>query len=1152
MRQGQLVARGLRYYWRTNLAVIAGVATAVAVLAGALLVGDSVRGSLRDLVLQRLGATDVAVVSAGFFRAQLAQELEHPAAPLVILPGVVTAQESGRRAGNVRVYGVDDRFWEFHGIADVAGPAERELLVSPALAGELAAEPGMALLVRVQRPSDVPLESLHGRKDDTGRTLRLTVRAVVETAMLGEFSLEAQQAAVRAVFVPLSRLQQELEIDDRVNTVLVALDDDQGATGLDRVTARVRATATLEDLGLRVRSRGAQAEGPPLVIVESDAGLLDDAQAATAHEAFVAAGFAPQPVFTYLANTMRIGMREVPYSLLTATDLAALPTGANAAPGVIAPPAGSPPPIVLTRWTADDLQARVGDRLQMEYLVWEEPGQLVTRITELIVSGVVPTTAGDRDLAPVMRGISDSPTLADWEPPFPIDLRRIRPVDEDYWERYRTTPKAFVALDTGQQLWRSRYGAMTSIRAVVPPDAALTDASAQVSARLRASLDPLAAGLAVRDVRGEGLAASTGATDFGAYFVYFSFFLVVSALLLASLFFKLGVEQRVREVGLLRAVGWDPRAVRNLFLREGLVLALIGSALGVLGAVAYAWLLMLGLRSWWVDAVGTTALTLHVAPISLVAGAAGGVIAAVGCIWWTLRSLSSISERSLLAGDITTGPEHLVSGVGRAFTARPARRKAAPYGSTQASASPDRPPARWTRQAVAAGVLTVIGGGLVIAALAGVVGRAGAFFGAAAALLVASLCLAAALLRRRPTRALGGHGWRPVSGLGLRNATYRPGRSVLSMAVIASATFILISVDAFRRDSTGTSDDPRSGTGGYELLVESLLPVVHDPNTDEGREALNLSSLDDSVTLEPFRLLPGDDASCLNLYVPRNPRILAPRDSFLEAGRFAFQGSLAESAEHQANPWLLLQGAEADGAVPVIADANSMTYVLHRRLGEDIVIMRGDREIRLRLVASLRDSIFQGELLMSQANFQRLFPEQEGYHVLLADTPPGRSADVSMTIENALTDSGADAVSTGERLAEFHRVENTYLSTFQTLGGLGLILGTLGLATVLLRNALERRRELALLGAVGYRRAHFTLMVAAENALLLAGGLLAGAASAVLAIAPAAIERGVRVPLSSTGALLLFAVFVAGLLSSLVAARAVTRAPLLESLRSDT
>ena len=121
----------------------------------------------------------------------------------------------------------------------------------------------------------------------------------------------------------------------------------------------------------------------------------------------------------------------------------------------------------------------------------------------------------------------------------------------------------------------------------------------------------------MRDVRGEGLAASRGATDFGEYFLYFSFFLVVSALLLVVLFFKLGVEQRVREVGLLRAVGFEPAAVRQLFLFEGLVLSIIGSVAGVVGALAYAFLIMTALGTWWVDAVGTTALTLHVAWTSL-------------------------------------------------------------------------------------------------------------------------------------------------------------------------------------------------------------------------------------------------------------------------------------------------------------------------------------------------------------------------------------------------------------------------------------------------------------------------------------------------------------------------------------------------------
>ena len=225
MSRVHLVLRGLLFYWRTNLAVVLGVATAVAVLAGALLVGDSVRGSLRELVVERLGRTDLVVASSGFFREALGAEIEADGAfagsftgiaPMIAARAVVTGQESGRRAGTVAVYGVDDRFWSLHGI-DVAEPRDREALVSPALAAQLGTAPGDAILVRVQRPTDIPIESLHGRKDDVGRTMRLTVAAVLPRASLGEFSLEPQQGEIRAVFVPLSRLQQDLEAAGRVN-----------------------------------------------------------------------------------------------------------------------------------------------------------------------------------------------------------------------------------------------------------------------------------------------------------------------------------------------------------------------------------------------------------------------------------------------------------------------------------------------------------------------------------------------------------------------------------------------------------------------------------------------------------------------------------------------------------------------------------------------------------------------------------------------------------------------------------------------------------------------------------------------------------------------------------------------------------------------
>jgi hypothetical protein len=727
----------------------------------------------------------------------------------------------------------------------------------------------------------------------------------------------------------------------------------------------------------------------------------------------------------------------------------------------------------------------------------------------------------------VYPGITEADGLGDWDPPFPIDLSRVRRIDEDYWDRHRTTPKAFVPLEVGQSLWRSRYGALTSIRARPPEGRSLAEARAALDTRLRDLLDPRALGLTVRDVRAEGLASSRGATDFGEYFTYFSFFLVVSALMLAALFFKLGVEQRAREVGLLRAVGFSTAKVRTLFISEAVVLSVLGSIIGVAGAVGYGELMMTGLRTWWVDAVGTTALTLHISPVSLIAGAAGGVVASIVCIWWTLRSLARITERSLLAGHITRDGE--IAEAGNSGNRR--------------------------RPALTASVCLAVAVLLLLMSSQGWVAPAAAFFGAAALLLAGAISAALFWMRRPPRGFVSGVGLGPVSRLGLRNATYRPGRSVLSMAVVASATFILISVDAFRRSSQAESSDIHSGTGGYALIVETTVPIAQDPNSPDGRELLGLPASSD-VGVTPLRLLPGDDASCLNLYEPRQPRILGVPATFIDEGRFVFQSSLDRTDEERANPWLLLRRPVNDAeqsrdVVPVIADANSMTYVLHKKLGDDIVINRNGRLITLRLVAALRDSVLQGELMMSDADFLRLFPDQEGYSVLLVSAPPSRSDEIATTLEDRLSDFGADAVSAPARLAEFHRVENTYLSTFQTLGGLGLLLGTIGLAAVLLRNVLERRRELALLGAVGYSRGLLFTMVVAESTLLLAGGLVIGVAAALVAVVPAAAERGGQLPTGAGSWLLLFAVFATGLVASVVATRAAIHSRLLDALRTE-
>ena len=213
-----------------------------------------------------------------------------------------------------------------------------------------------------------------------------------------------------------------------------------------------------------------------------------------------------------------------------------------------------------------------------------------------------------------------------------------------------------------------------------------------------------------------------------------------------------------------------------------------------------------------------------------------------------------------------------------------------------------------------------------------------------------------------------------------------------------------------------------------------------------------------------------------------------------------------------------------------------------------------DRPLELRFVGAIRDSVLQGELIMSEENFVRLFPSQQGYRFFLVDaeglTSADGAADLAGVLEKELTTFGFDAVTAVERLEAFHRVENTYLSTFQSLGGLGLLLGTIGLAAVMFRNVLERRRELALLRAVGYNRRRVSQMILAEAVLLLGAGLGAGVLSALLAVLPAWTSGSGGGP-GTMLVLLLAGVVLAGVVSSVLATRAALRGPMLDALRAE-
>jgi len=1146
-----IIASTLRH-GRTNAAVALGVAAATAVLTGALLVGDSVRGSLRDLVESRLQNVDEALILPRFFREELATEINQQATedaepgfhavPTIVVEGTVEDPVSHRRVAHAGVIGAPDKFfWLADGERGVdfvapSGPQPGEVFLNQALADDLRIKVGDECVVRLPVARETPADSPLGRKTETVSTLRLRISQILAdqapgrgspTEQMGSFSIRPNQAPPKNAFINLQDAQRGLEQPGKVNAILCNavepnFEDDHFSAADEHDGTHEILTGwlkpTLADYGLSITD-----SGHGYFLLESDRMLLEPEALKEAEKVFGPLG--ARPAFTYLANTLADGEREIPYSTITAIDFT--PDGANSgfqtADGkpVAALRDGE---IALNTWAAEDLDAKPGDTIRVTYFEPESThGNVVEKTVALKLVEIVALAgaADDSHLTPTLPGVTDQLSISDWNPPFPFDNDRIRKRDEDYWDDHKATPKGFVSLAEGRKLWGSRFGNTTSLR--------IPTAEGRTAESLAAMFqpDPAAMGFEFRSVKALALQASAGATPFEFLFLGFSFFIIVAALALVAILFRLGVDSRSREVGLLMAIGWPMARIRRALLAEGLLVATIGAAVGVLLGIGYAWLMIVGLTTWWVAAITVPFLRLHIVPATLPIGAVAGIVTSGIVIYRSLARLRKSSVRSLLAGQ------------------------------TELAVSVSRRPGvgRWFAR-----------GGIVLALLVGLSAirlngeaQAGAFFGSGFLVLVALLAMVATRLRTGGGASLLTTGPGAIARLALRNAGRHPGRSTLTIGLIAAASFLIVAISAFRIDPNADATSRDSGTGGFALIAESAQPIYQDLNSEDGQFDLGFSSsvqkqLAEAKTIA-LRVAAGDDASCLNLYQAQQPRVLGIPQEMIERGGFAWAGSSAKTAEEKANPWLLLKEAlSVDGqpVVPVVLDMATAKYALHLSgVGATYEITDGrGKPLRLQIVGLLANSVLQGSLLMGEQSFLKYFPDTSGYRLFLIDAPPAESDKIAQTLEGALGDFGLDVESAPVRLAEYSAVQNTYLSTFQSLGGLGLILGTIGLAAVQLRNVSERRGELALLRAAGFRRALVARMVLWENALLLVGGLLVGCFAALVALLPHLVGGAARLPWGSV-TLALALVLGVGLAAGMAAVAAAVRAPILATLRGE-
>jgi len=1094
MKLTTLIGRSLRFYRRTHLGVVGAAAVASAVLTGALLVGDSVTGTLHNVARTRLGKVNLAMPAGDrFFREALARELsgdlKATAAPLLQLSGLAArGDDATRRAGNVNVLAADDRFWKL-APGDVPPPAiapGRVALNGP-LANHLGVKPGQQILLRVDKPSALPRDAPLSRVSDASVSLRLEVAAILDDARFGRFSLRAEQTAPFNAFVPLAWLQKQLDLSGKSNLLLIGRKQSIPADTANEAVARCW---QLADAGLELRSL------PQLNAVElrSSRIFIEPAVARAVKQAYPSA----RGILTYFVNELRVGERATPYSMVVARHPRSGPETKKLAGDEI----------WISRWLADDLGAGVGNRLEMKYYVLGPMRNLVENTARFKIAAILDTTDRnlDRELMPNFPGLSDAEQCRDWDPGIDIDLKKIRDKDEAYWKEHRGRPKAMVGLHVGQILWGNRFGSLTAVR-WGSRDFTVKD----LESRLVELLSPAGAGLGFRDVAARARTAADNALDFGQLFLGLSMFLIAAALLLTALVFALGMQQRARETGLLLAVGFAPRRVGRLMLCEGAVLAALGVAVGLPFGILYTHVILRGLATIWSGAVASSAIRFHANWSTLAIGAGASLAAAIAAIWTVLRV------------QLRRRPHELLRGLVPAESAAPdgARRRGIALPTAAACA-------------IAAFV-----------AMFAISSEVLAFFAAGALLLVTLAALGLWVIRGLGRRRSSS---RPGVGLvGLRAASRRPGRSLAVSAILACGVFIMVAVESYRIDPLSGAEEPSSGTGGFALYAVSSLPVFGDLNVPAGREPFALEDEPwQGISVLQMRAREGDDASCLNLNRAQSPKLLGVEAQHL-AGRFTFIEALGGAEK----PWDLLDRRLGQSIVPAIGDEATVRWGLDKSLGETLPFVdEQGKSFRVKIVGKIRNSIFQGSLLISDKQFTLRFPGRSGYRVFLIDAPPARAASLQRTLTDAMSDIGAEVTTTADRLAAFSSVQTTYLSIFQALGSLGLVLGTAGLALVAARNIMERRGELAVLWAVGFSRSAIRRLVLSEYALLLVMGVACGALPAAVAVLPAVRSAGAEIPYR-TLALAVASVLFCGLACVYAAAALATRGQMLGALRNE-
>ena len=590
---------------------------------------------------------------------------------------------------------------------------------------------------------------------------------------------------------------------------------------------------------------------------------------------------ASAPVMTYLGNKFDAGKRSTPYSFVSAL------------PSSLYPEIAAGNGMIINRWMANDLLVREGDTIKMYWYSPDSLNKLIEKSSGFIVKHIVDMVRiwADSLLMPDFPGISGKESCSEWDAGVPIKMNKIRAKDEDYWNKYRGTPKAFISYEKGKELWGNNFGPATAIRYPACVN------RKEIEDRLNGSLDPEKMGFNITDLLNESVKAANESVDFGTLFLSLGFFLILASLVLLSFAVSSYFNSKSEQINTLFALGFKNKWItQQLFFECGLI-SIAGCLAGVFAGYLVNIIITRALNTVWNGAVQTDTLETY---FNLVPMISGFIIT-----FLTIMIFTVIKVKRFLNGLNNRGKEiHKTPSANRNFFIL-----------------------------IISSTVTI---SLFVLSLLLKNHKLSFSFTTGMALLLTFVIL---WRQFYIGRFIGNSGKiKNRKQLSHRYYSLNPSNAVTPILFIAAGIFTVFVTGANRMSYNEKQNLRSGGTGGYLLWCENTIPVYENLNTKSGRKTIGLD--DDKLSEMSFvqmKKSSGNDASCLNLNHITVPPILGiDPDDFIAKKSFSF--SKIPASDNIKSPWEYLNISSANNTIFGIADQTVLDWGLKLKRGDTLVL----------------------------------------------------------------------------------------------------------------------------------------------------------------------------------------------------------------------